>query len=241
MNEILGVAGLRKSFGPKCALDGIDLALGPGDLYTLLGPNGAGKTPLLKLLCGLLRPDAGTIHIDGLALAGDTVAAKRRMCFIPDHPTIFERLTGWEYLAFVASAYALAEPAWRAEAERLLGFFDLRDEARALVGTYSHGMRQRLCFVAAFLPAPALLLIDEPWVGLDPRHLRKAIEALRAAAARGAAVLLSTHSLALAEDIGGRIGILNQGRFLWDGPKEKLLGAKDRLEEVFLRLTEDKE
>ncbi len=238
MTEILRVAGLRKRFDTKCALDGIDLALGRGDLYTLLGPNGAGKTTLLKLLCGLLRPNEGTIHIDGIALAADPVAAKRRMCFIPDHPTIFERLTGWEYLAFVASAYGLKDPAWRAEAERLLGFFDLREEARGMVGTYSHGMRQRLCFVAAFLPDPALLLIDEPWVGLDPRHLRKAIEALRTAAARGTAVLLSTHSLALAEDIGGRIGILHQGRFLWDGPKQKLLGEKERLEEVFLRLTE---
>ncbi|HAK96864.1 MAG TPA: ABC transporter [Planctomycetes bacterium] len=240
MTEILRVAGVSKLFGAKRALDGVDLALSRGDMYTLLGPNGAGKTTLLKLLCGLLRPTEGAIRIGGIALDADPVAAKRLMSFIPDHPTIFERLTGWEYLAFVASTYRLAEPGWRETAARLLEFFDLGEEARGLVGTYSHGMRQRLCFVAAFLPEPALLLIDEPWVGLDPRHLRKAIEALRAATARGTAVLLSTHSLALAEEIGGRIGILNQGRFLWDGPIEKLLGEKDRLEEVFLRLTEEK-
>ncbi|HNR98263.1 MAG TPA: ABC transporter ATP-binding protein [Planctomycetota bacterium] len=241
MTEILRVTGVSKYFGAKRALDGIDLTLRSGDMYTLLGPNGAGKTTLLKLLCGLLRPTEGAIRIDGIALADDPVAAKRRMSYIPDHPTIFERLTGWEYLAFVAGTYRLAAAGWAEAAARLLDFFDLSAEARGLIGAYSHGMRQRLCFVAALLPDPALLLIDEPWVGLDPRHLRKAVEALRAAAARGTAVLLSTHSLALAEEIGGRIGILNQGRFLWDGRIENLLGEKERLEAVFLRLTEEKE
>lgn len=226
--------------GTRTILNRLECTVRAGDFLVIIGPNGAGKTTLLKLLCGLLRPTEGAIRIGGIALDADPVAAKRLMSFIPDHPTIFERLTGWEYLAFVASTYRLAEPGWRETAARLLEFFDLGEEARGLVGTYSHGMRQRLCFVAAFLPEPALLLIDEPWVGLDPRHLRKAIEALRAATARGTAVLLSTHSLALAEEIGGRIGILNQGRFLWDGPIEKLLGEKDRLEEVFLRLTEEK-
>ena len=151
------------------------------------------------------------------------------------------KLTGWEFLRFVGGLYCLEEGTLRSRGEELLGIFDLTADADRLIDGYSHGMRQRLAFAACFLHEPRAVIIDEPWVGLDPRHLRKAIEALRTATARGTAVLLSTHSLALAEEIGGRIGILNQGRFLWDGPIEKLLGEKDRLEEVFLRLTEEKE
>jgi ABC-2 type transport system ATP-binding protein len=239
MEEIVRVKDLSKRFDGTEAVKGISFSLGAGELVSLLGPNGAGKTTLLKLMCGLLRPHAGEVAILGRRLDVDPVAAKRHLSFIPDHPDLYERLTGWEYLAFVASAHRLDRARWRGEAERLLGYFALEREAAGLIGTYSHGMRQRLCFAAALLPAPRLLLIDEPWVGLDPRHLRRAIGALNEATARGAAVLLSTHSLSLAEETGGRIMIMHQGRIRWDGSKEALVGQKQRLEDVFLHLTGD--
>lgn len=241
MKVVLQVSGLRKQFQGKEALKGIDLNIAGGEIFTLLGPNGAGKTTLLKLICGLLRPSSGDIKILGLNLEKDPVTAKRHLSFIPDHPDIHERLTGWEYLSFVASAYGMGRNRWPERAEGLLEYFELDSESRSLIGTYSHGMRQRLCFVAAFLPEPELLLIDEPWVGLDPRHLRKAIEALRRTAKRGGGILLSTHSLSLAERIGGRIGILNEGGFVWDGSKEDLLEGKEGLEEIFLNLTQEDE
>jgi ABC-2 type transport system ATP-binding protein len=238
MEPILTVENLTKRFNGKEALKGIGFTLAAGEVLSLLGPNGAGKTTLLKLLCGLLKPTAGTIRILGRDVAGNPVETKRHLSFIPDHPDLYERLTGWEYLAFVASTHELARTSWHPEAERLLAYFSLDGEAAALIGTYSHGMRQRLCFTAALLTAPRLLLIDEPWVGLDPRHLRKAIAAIAEAARNGAAVLLSTHSLSLAEEIGGRITILDRGTIRWDGPKERLVGQKQRLEDVFLNLTE---
>ncbi len=239
MTQILTVTDLSKRFDGKEALKGLTFTLAAGEVLSLLGPNGAGKTTLLKLLCGLLKPTSGRITILNRDLNVDPVWAKRHLSFIPDHPDLYERLSGWEYLAFVASAHSLDRTAWHQEAARLLEYFSLDGEASALIGTYSHGMRQRLCFTAALLPRPHLLLIDEPWVGLDPRHLRKAVSALHDAAQTGAAVLLSTHSLSLAEEIGGRIIILDRGVIRWDGPKEHLLGEKQRLEDVFLSLTED--
>ena len=241
MEEILTVERLSKKFDGKEALKGVDFALEAGEVVSLLGPNGAGKTTLLKLLCGLLRPTTGAIRIAGRDLGAEPVEAKRHLSFIPDHPDLYERLTGWEFLSFVASTHRLDPAVWRREAERLLHWFALEEEASSLIGTYSHGMRQRLCFTAALLPRPRLLLIDEPWVGLDPRHLRRAIESLHEAARDGAAVLLSTHSLPLAEETGGRIMILHQGTIRWDGPKEELLGERERLEDIFLRLTEEED
>ncbi len=239
MEPVLEVSEVRKQFGRKLALDGVSFGIEGGRIVSLLGPNGAGKTTLLKLICGLLRPTSGTLKICGTDVVENPLAAKRNLTYIPDHPDLYERLTGWEYLSFVASVYGLDRRNWRSKAQELLAHFGLDGEAGALIGTYSHGMRQRLCFAAALLPQPKLVLIDEPWVGLDPRHLRRAVEALAQAAGAGAAVLLSTHSLALAEQIGGRVIILHQGKIRWDGPQEKLLGQRERLEEVFLRLTED--
>jgi ABC-2 type transport system ATP-binding protein len=237
MEPVLAVTNLGKRFDGTEALAGVDAVVPAGEIVSLLGPNGAGKTTLLKLVCGLLRPSTGSVTILGEDLATRPVEAKRSMSYIPDHPDLYERLTGWEHLAFVASAYRLDRARWKDDAARMLAHFELSEEAPALIGTYSHGMRQRLCFTAALMTAPRLLLIDEPWVGLDPRHLRKAVEALRQAAADGAAVVLSTHSLSLAEEIGGRIIILHRGRVRWDGPKDALVGQQGRLEEVFLALT----
>ncbi len=178
------------------------------------------------------------IEVLGLDLQEQPVETKRHISFIPDHPDLYERLTGWEYLSFIAGTYRLDKTKWIEKADWWLGFFELTDLAGELIQTFSHGMRQRLCFTAAFLTEPELLLIDEPWTGLDPKHLKKAITALRGAAEKGQGVILSTHSLSLAEEIGGRIGILHKGSFLWDGPQEQLTGEKQNLEEVFLELTD---
>jgi ABC-2 type transport system ATP-binding protein len=189
-------------------------------------------------MAGLLQPTGGTALIDGIDVTQDPVAAKRRVGYIPDHPFLYEKLTGWEFLHFIGGLFSMSAKEVTTHGEELLSTFDMLTVAHQLVGNYSHGMRQRLAFAACFLHRPKVVVVDEPWVGLDPRNIRAAIDYMKGQVKLGVTIFMSTHSLNIAEETAERIGILHNGRLIYDGSVAGLRGesVKD-LEEIFLELT----
>lgn len=244
---MIAVEGLRKTYRTLTAVDGVSFAVDPGEVVGLVGPNGAGKTTTLRALCGIIPPTAGRVAIGGHDIARDAVAAKQQLAFIPDDPNLFEALTVWEHLMFVAKTYGVHD--WKPEAERLLARFDLLEKRGTIAQELSRGMRQKLAICCAYLHAPKALLFDEPLTGLDPRAIRIAKDSVREQAQAGAAIIISSHLLDLVEDLCSHLLILHHGRQLYVGPIE---GARDAfareaeavsdrasLEDVFLRATED--
>jgi ABC-2 type transport system ATP-binding protein len=231
-----------RSYGDKVAVDKLDLRIGAGELYSLLGHNGAGKTTAIKLLVGLLRPQSGTIHVAGHNVATETRVAASLTGYVPDEPYLYDKLSGREFLQFVAQMQGLdadrASHAMGREIER----FELNEFVDELAESYSHGMKQRTVFAAALLHSPRVLVIDEPLVGLDPHSIRLAKDLLRAEVAAGMCVLMSTHTLTAAEEISDRVGIMNHGRLLFDGTLPELrtrFGAdRQSLESMYLAMTE---
>lgn len=231
-----------RSFGRKVAVDGLTLTVKPGELFALLGPNGAGKTTTVKMLVGLLRPDSGTVQVCGHDLTRHTRQATRLLGYVPDEPFLYDKLSGREFLEFAAEMRGLSRSVLESRIARESENFDLSDFLDELTETYSHGMRQRLVFASALLHDPAVLVLDEPMVGLDPRTARVAKDLLRLWAAAGAAVFMSTHTLAVAEEIADRIGILAEGRLHFLGTvaelQAELSSRHTALEPLFLELTE---
>lgn len=236
---MIEILDLVKNYGPRCAVDHLELRVEPGVFFTFLGPNGAGKTTTMKIMAGLLRPTAGTVRIHGHDVVWEPVEAKRLIGYIPDHPFLYGKLTGWEFLHFVGGLYHMDPGRVKTRGEELLATFDLLPDAGRLIDGFSHGMRQRLAFAACFLHDPQVVIIDEPWIGLDPRNIRTAIEFLRKEAKRGVTIFMSTHTLDLAEEISERIGIIHHGRLIFDGTVERLRSESGSrgLEEIFLELT----
>jgi len=238
----LEVQALGKVFGSHRAVADLSFAVAPGEILGLVGPNGAGKTTTLRCIAGILPPSAGTVRILGRDLAADPVGAKRALAFLPDEPRLFEYLTVREHLNLVARLYGVA--GWEAKAEGLLAGMALADKADALTSELSRGMRQKLLVACAFLHDPAVLLLDEPLTGLDPLAIRQMKQSLRARARAGAALVLSSHLLALVEELCHRVLILAGGRCVALGTLEEIrarLGhaAGDAsLEELFVRITE---
>lgn len=241
---------LEKRFGDKIAVVGLDLAVDAGEFFCFLGPNGAGKTTTIKMLTGLLRPTSGRALIGGFDIQNQPLQAKGLTGYIPDHPFLYDRLTGLEFLAFIAGLYRLPKARWQPLAEELLEVFELSAAAGSLIQGYSHGMRQKLSFASTFLHEPKLVVIDEPWVGLDPKNIHRVKHFLRQKVDQGLTVFMSTHSLSLAEELADRVGIIHQGRLLQIGRVTEIKalveraeshGAPSSLEEAFLRLTRDDE
>jgi ABC-2 type transport system ATP-binding protein len=230
-----------RTYGRKVAVDRLTLSIARGEIFALLGPNGAGKTTAMKMLVGLLRPDSGAIQVCGCDMAVQTRAASRFLGYVPEEPFLYDKLSGREFLEFAAEMRGLPAADKQAHIARETDNFDMADFLDDLVETYSHGMKQRLVFAAALLHDPAVLVVDEPMVGLDPRSVRVVKDLLRSRAAAGAAVFMSTHTLAVAEEIADRIGILNDGRlhFLGTLPelRQELSSAQASLEPLFLELT----
>ncbi|MGD9330211.1 MAG: ABC transporter ATP-binding protein [Desulfobacterales bacterium] len=231
-----------KTYGSYTALHRLDLSVPPGEIFGFIGPNGAGKTTTIKIIGGIMAPTAGTVHIAGIDMAQDPVAAKQRIGFIPDRPYLYEKLTGMEFMQFTADVYRVAQETFRQNAFRLLDMFALADWSEELIESYSHGMKQRLIMCAALLHDPEVLVVDEPMVGLDPVAIRMVKNLFRDLAARGITVFMSTHTLAVAEDICDRIGIIHRGRLIAEGTLETLRGAiaggAPDLEAVFINLTQ---
>jgi ABC-2 type transport system ATP-binding protein len=222
------------------AVDGLSLQVPRGQLFCFLGPNGAGKTTTIKMLTGLMRPDSGTAEIGGHNIQSDPVAAKRIMGYIPDMPYLYERLTPLEFIRFVGDLYDVDNERVAVAMDADLAEFGLERFRNALIGDLSHGMRQRLIYVATFMHDPEVLFIDEPLVGLDPYTIRMIKDLLRRRVRNGMAILLTTHILAVAEEIADRIGIIAGGRLVADGTLDELVlraGVGNRLEDVFLKLT----
>ena len=233
--------GLSRHFGSTTAVDQLDLAVRGGEIYGFLGPNGAGKTTTIRMLCGLLRPTAGSIRIGGVDLAADPMAVRAMIGFVPDTPPLYEYLTATEYIGFVASLYRLPAAVRDERAAFHLQQLGLADRAHELCKSLSHGMRKKLHIAAVLTLAPRVLILDEPTNGLDPRSGRVLKDVLARARDDGTTVFLSTHVLATAEEICDRVGILNRGRLLAEGTMAELRardGARS-LEEVFLRLTDE--
>jgi len=240
---VIQTVELTKRFGDMTAVDELTVEVAKGEFFSFLGPNGAGKTTTIKMLVGLLRPTAGRALIGGLDIARDHIAAKRLLGYIPDHPYLYEKLTGREFLLFVAGLYGVDSRAAGVEADRLMDTFDIADIAHNLVEDYSHGMRQKLSFCAAFIHEPQVIVVDEPWVGLDPRSIRFLKDYLRERTRAGLTVFMSTHTLSIAEEISDRICIINDGRLVTLGTVDEIMASRaaGTLEEVFLVITGDED
>ena len=232
---------LRKQYGEFTAVDGVSLDVQPGQIHGFLGPNGAGKTTTIRMIAGLLKPTAGRIIVDGHDLADEPEAAKAALGFIPDRPFIYEKLTAGEFLRFHGGLYGMDEAAVETRIGEMLELFELGRWRHELVESFSHGMKQRLVMSAAFLHRPKAVLVDEPMVGLDPRGARLIKDVFRRMSERGVAILMSTHTLEVAEEMCDRISIILKGRIIAHGTVDELRAlagdADEELTAVFLKLT----
>ena len=237
MIELIDVS---KQFGDKVAVRDLNLKVGGGELYAFLGPNGAGKTTTIKLLVGLLTPTAGRVLVGGVDMNQNPVAAKRLIGYVPDQPYLYEKLTGREFLGFIARIYGVE--AGEEKIEQAIRTFGMQGYIDLLIESYSHGMKQKVVFSAALIHEPRLLVVDEPTVGLDPASVRLLKQVLREQVGRGATAFVSTHVLSFAEDVADRVGIISRGTLIAEGTIPELrrrAGAERRLEDVFLEITRE--
>lgn len=232
------VSGLRKQFA-RPAVDGLDLSIARGELYALLGPNGAGKTTTLRMVAGLLAPDAGRIEVNGIDLALDPAGAKRSMAYLPDDPMLYGKLKPTEYLEFVAGLWGVDGATAEPRARQLLDWLDLTKHAHELTEGFSRGMKQKLALAGALIHEPQLLILDEPLTGLDAGASRQVKDLLFSHVAKGGTVILTTHILEVAERLAQRIGIIQHGRLIAQGTLEQLRQETEAetLEDLFLQLT----
>lgn len=234
---------VSKQFDRKLAVDGLELTIPAGELFAFLGPNGAGKTTTIKMLVGLLRPTRGRVQVAGYDLVRQHREAMALIGYVPDESFLYDKLSGREFLEFVAQMRGLDAQLTAARLARESEHFLLDGFLDDLIETYSHGMRQRIVFASALLHDPTILVVDEPMVGLDPKTVRLVKDLLRQRAAAGTAVFMSTHTLAIAEEIADRIGIIHHGRLNFLGTRHELQQDLARnhtsLETLFLERTED--
>lgn len=238
---MIRIEGLRKQYGSFTAVDGIDLDVKSGEIHGFLGPNGAGKTTSIRMIAGLLKPTAGRIFVNGHDLAGQPEMAKASLGFIPDRPYIYEKLTAGEFLRFHAGLYGMNGSGLQARVAEMLELFELGRWEHELVESFSHGMKQRLVMCAAFLHRPQAVLVDEPMVGLDPRGAKLIKSVFKRMSGHGVAILMSTHTLEVAQEMCDRISIILKGRIIARGTVDELramTGNQDEeLTAVFLKLT----
>ncbi|HEU4474501.1 MAG TPA: ABC transporter ATP-binding protein [Gemmatimonadales bacterium] len=232
---------LTKRYGKFTAVDGISLDVPRGELFGLLGPNGAGKTTTMRMIAGILRPTSGSVHVDDVDLLRHPLQAKARIGFIPDRPFVYDKLTGGEFLRFAAALYGQDGAAVERRIDELLEIFDLAAWKHELTESYSHGMRQKLIICGALVHRPALIIVDEPMVGLDPKSARLLKDLFRQFVDLGGTVLMSTHTLEVAEIMCDRIAIVYRGRIAAQGTMAELRQQTESgdmsLEDLFLKLT----
>ncbi|MEW6587506.1 MAG: ABC transporter ATP-binding protein [Nitrospirota bacterium] len=240
---MIAIENCTKKYGAVPAVDRLSLAVEASEIFGLLGPNGAGKSTAIKMMVGLLRPDSGRVTIGGYDISSDPISAKRIMAYVPEKGYIYEKLTAWEYLTFIGGLYSLEEVDFRESAFQYLEFFGLRQWKDDLISSFSMGMKQKLLLTAAFMRKPKVIILDEPHNGLDPKGVRLLKEILFRLRSEGTAIILSTHIIAIAEQICNRIAIMNRGSVIALGTNEDLRNyakSSDKdLEDIFLRLTSD--
>ena len=233
---------LHKRYGNKPAVVDLNLNIDPGVFFCFLGPNGAGKTTTIKMLTGLLIPSEGEARVSGYDLQKDPVAAKRSIGYVPDRPYLYEKLSGRDFMLFTADLFGIERRQCEEAMEEYFGMFRLTEMVDQFIENYSHGMRQKLVLAAQLMHDPQVVIVDEPMVGLDPQSARTIKRLLRQQADAGKTIFLSTHTLSVAEELADRLGVINRGQMIFDGPIEQLrreLASSGNLEDLFLQLTEE--
>ena len=236
---MLQIEHLTKTYGEKKAVDDLSLHILPGEIYGFIGHNGAGKTTTLKSVAGILRFDAGEIRIGGTSIRTDPLACKRKLAYIPDNPDLYDYMTGIQYLNFIANIFGVSAADRQVRIRELAERFELTNDLAQPIAAYSHGMKQKLAIISAWLHAPQLVVMDEPFVGLDPKaaHLLKGM--MRELCDRGGAIFFSTHVLEVAEKLCDKVAILRAGKLIRSGTMDEVKGDQS-LEAVFLELEAEK-
>ena len=234
---MLQISHLTKTYGDKKAVDDLSLHIAPGEIYGFIGHNGAGKTTTLKSVVGILQFDSGEILVDGHSIREEPIECKKRLAYIPDNPDLYEFMTGIQYLNFIADVFEVPADARRERINRYAETFELSGDLASAISSYSHGMKQKLAVISALIHDPKLILMDEPFVGLDPKasHILKGI--MRDICDEGGAIFFSTHVLEVAEKLCDKIAIIRHGALVRSGTMEEVKGD-DSLEDVFLELEE---
>ena len=232
---MLKIEHLTKTYGEKKAVDDLSLHIAPGEIYGFIGHNGAGKTTTLKSIAGILRFDEGEITIDGTSIKNDPLACKKKLAYIPDNPDLYEFMTGIKYLNFISDIFGVSADDRQARIRKYADLFELTNDLAQPIASYSHGMKQKLAIISAWVHEPRLIIMDEPFVGLDPKasHLLKGM--MRELCDRGGAIFFSTHVLEVAEKLCDKVAIIKAGKLIRSGTMEEVKGD-DSLEEVFLEL-----
>lgn len=232
---------IAKSYGKQEAVHNLNLEVPKGELFGFLGPNGAGKTTTIKMMTGLLEPSTGSVEIGGINIWKEPIKAKKLISYVPDQPNLYPKLTGWDYLEFIASVFRIPQDKFQAKAEELLHVFSLTDRADELIESYSHGMKQKIAICGALVHEPDVLFLDEPTVGLDPKSARSLKSLLGKLCDNGMTAFVSTHILEIAEQMCDRVGIISDGRIIALGTMDELKTHEDKgeqsLEDIFLELT----
>ena len=236
---MLDIKHLTKTYGDKKAVDDLSLHIAPGEIYGFIGHNGAGKTTTLRSVVGILQFDQGEITVNGVSVKADPIACKKLIAYIPDNPDLYEFMTGIKYLNFIADIFGVSAQTRMERIEKYAAIFELTDDLAQPISAYSHGMKQKLAIIAAWLHDPKLIIMDEPFVGLDPKaaHLLKGM--MREVCDNGGAIFFSTHVLEVAEKLCDKVAIIKGGRLIRSGTMEEVKGD-DSLEDVFLELEEEK-
>ena len=232
---MLRIENLTKSFGDKKAVDNLSLHIRSGEIYGFIGHNGAGKTTTLKSIAGIQEYDKGTILIDGISVKDDPVACKKQLAYIPDNPDLYEFMSGIKYLNFIADIFGVSSDERQKRIREYADTFELTKDLAQPISSYSHGMKQKLAVISAWIHSPKLIIMDEPFVGLDPKAAFILKEMMRRHCDAGGAIFFSTHVLEVAEKLCDKVAIIKQGRLIKSGTMEEVKGDES-LEEVFLEL-----
>ena len=232
---MLKINHFTKTYGDKKAVDDLTLHIHAGEVYGFIGHNGAGKTTTLKSVAGILQFDGGEILVDGVSIKADPLACKKKMAYIPDNPDLYDFMTGIQYLNFVADIFGVPTQERTQRINQLAEAFELTASLNQSIGSYSHGMKQKLAIISAWVHQPELILMDEPFVGLDPKASHILKEMMRDVCSRGGAIFFSTHVLEVAEKLCDKVAIIKGGRLIRSGTMEEVKGD-DSLEDVFLEL-----
>ena len=235
---MLRIEHLTKTYGGKKAVDDLSLHIRAGEIYGFIGHNGAGKTTTIKSCCGILQFEEGEIYVDGVSIREDPIGCKRKIAYLPDNPDLYEFLSGVQYLNFIADVYGVLKEEREQRIKEYADLFGLTEDLAQPISAYSHGMKQKLAIISALIHSPKLLIMDEPFVGLDPKAAHELKQIMRRLCDSGSAIFFSTHVLEVAEKLCDKVAIIKGGRLVVSGTMEEVKG-QDSLEDVFLELEDD--
>lgn len=235
---MLTIKNLTKKYGDKVAVDNLSLEIAPGEIYGFIGHNGAGKTTTIKACCGIIGFDEGEILIDGVSIKDKPLECKRKMAYIPDNPDIYDFLSGIKYLNFIADIYGIPKEEREQKIRKYADMFEITDSLGETISSYSHGMKQKLVIISALIHSPRLMILDEPFVGLDPKAAHTLKGLMAELCSQGGAIFFSTHVLEVAEKLCDKIAIIKSGKLVVSGKTADVIGD-DSLEDVFLELEEE--